>query len=165
MAKFKITKGEWPPNIDWKREGWQTLEDPERTPIVSLGNFIKFMFSYEEDVHDDILRYFGSNFSLLYKLLKKVDWENCIVIASGTWKQELCSFFEFKSGSFEGHLREYVKLGIMIRVGVGEYMINPCFVFVGESEVQRKMIIRYERLNKEELLKQLDARKDEGNEE
>lgn len=162
MGKFRITKAEWPANVKWEgKDSWDMLEDPERAPIVSLGNFIKFMFSYEEDVHDDILRYFGSNFSLLYKLLKKVDWDSCIVTASGTWKKELCGFFNFKANSFEGHMREYVRLGLMLRIASGEYMINPCFVFKGEAEDQRKRIIDFEKTAKAQMLTALNKKKDE----
>lgn len=108
-----------------------------------LGNFIKMMILYDDEMDDATLDYFGTNFSLLYRLLKYVNWDSCKVTAAWDTKITLCGKLKIKPNAYEEHLRSYVSLGLMVRTSLGVYMINPCKLFMGESEEQRRLMIEY----------------------
>lgn len=114
------------------------------TKSVEMGDFIKFQVTFDDDIEDgEILKYFGTSFSLFYKLLRYVSWATCYVSPVGRIKKDLCTHFGIKPGMLEAHLREYRRLGLMKRVDTGTYMVNPMKVYVGDTHTQRKLCIAY----------------------
>ncbi len=109
-----------------------------------LGNFVKVMILYD-DRDDGILKYFGRSFSVFYRLLRYVNWDSCLVDGSGANKLSICRDLEIDAPAFEAHLRGYIKINLIKRVSRGVYMVNPCKVFMGEMEEQKKLMIDWER--------------------
>lgn len=123
------------------------LEFGEPVYRTTMGNFIKFMI-LNDGVDDAILNYFGTNFSLLYKLLREVNWNNCKLHPVGNLQVDICKELGIQKSIYNDHLAMYVKLGLLKRIGRGEYMVNPNKIFVGDAEAQRKaMIEHYDRRN------------------
>lgn len=108
-----------------------------------LGNFVKMMILYD-DGDKDILKYFGSSFSVIYRLIKYVDWDSCLVDAQGANKISICGALDIEAPMFEEHIRGYMKLDLMTRVARGVYMLNPSKLYMGEGENQKKLMIDYE---------------------
>lgn len=135
------------------------LKKPKRVPdpyggddiemvseYVDVGDFIKFMVTYDDDIEDSkIIKYFGTNFGLLYKQLKHVVWSTCYFNPNGRVKKELCKLFNISDQMYEEHLRQYRRLNIMKKIEANTYMINPMKFFVGDYNVHIECCKQYDR--------------------
>lgn len=124
-------------NVIHKPRRWVDEHGEERfemcDPYVEIGDFIKFMITYDDDIEDSkVLRHFGTSFSLFYKLLKHVVWDTCYVYPVGRVKKDICAYLGIKAAMFEEHLRRYRKIGIMKKIDDGTYMINPTKFYMGD---------------------------------
>jgi len=140
MQKMRETRVEIHNNLN--RTSEEDLIIGEQVFKAALGNFVKMMILYD-DGDKDILEYFGSSFSVIYRLVKYVDWDSCLVDAQGANKIIICGALGIQPAMFEEHLRNYIKLDLMKRIARGIYMLNPCKIYMGEGDNQKKLMIEY----------------------
>lgn len=107
---------------------------------VEIGDYYKFMVTPE---NDKAIKYFGSNFAVFYYLLRHVAWPQGTVSTGIYIKQQIADVCEIKVDMVEAHFRNYIKLGLMKRVGQGMCMINPLRFFVGETHIQKQQAKNY----------------------
>lgn len=149
----------------WTQDGESAVVLLEDGIKIKLGNFIKFLILYEGDDEDErILEYFGSKFSVFYKLMKHVNWQNCYVGAKGVVRDEIIESLNIGDRIYDEYISKYVELNLMLRMKAGTYMINPFKVFIGDAAAQRGMCEKYhiERKRQEEAKKKVEVKNEEA---
>lgn len=104
-----------------EEEKRKTLYVPQEPPYIKM---------YCTDI-SKILGLPGSSKDLLYWLILKMDFENCITITS-RYKKETCEKLTMKVQTFDNYLQSFIKAGIFKRIDRGEYRVNPHLFSRGE---------------------------------
>ena len=104
-----------------EEDSLRILRVPQEPPYVKM---------YMEDL-TAIMRLPSGTKDLLHHLLVKMDYENMITLTTRS-KKEIAERVGIKIQTFDNYLKKIVESGIFLRVGRGEYKVNPNLFARGE---------------------------------
>ena len=124
------------------KETGEVVTSEKVTQLPKEPNFVKLYI-------DDIGKLYNlpkSCSGLMMALVKKIDYEGIITIASGA-KKRTAKELGISIQSFDNSIQKLLKQGIMIRIDRGEYMMNPNLFAKGDWTDVRRLRNKYIELN------------------
>jgi hypothetical protein len=120
MANKKITKSVTLEQFDHQTGEKTTSEVSNTFNVPAEPPYVKMYL-------EDIQKFYDlpeSGSSIIYELLRKLDYDNLIVLNS-TVKKIMCTQLGIKIGSLDNYLLKLTKAGLFKRIGTGTYVPNP----------------------------------------
>jgi hypothetical protein len=134
-----------------------TVREEDTLRIVRLPQEPPYVKMYIEDL-TAVMKLPSGTKDLLHHLLVKMDYENMITLTTRS-KREIAERVGIKIQTFDNYLKKIVESGIFLRVGRGEYKVNPSLFARGEwNKISKqrdewwKLTITYKSNGKREIV-------------